>query len=42
MDGGPTSIRDTAELTSIQGQARAVHLKSVLTAAAITGLLLAA
>lgn len=40
LDTGPNPIPDSADLTSIQRQARAVHIKSLLTAAVLTLLLL--
>jgi hypothetical protein len=40
MDSGPSPIREAAELTSIHRQARAVHFKSLLTAAVLTLVLL--
>ena len=39
LDTGPNPITDADELTSIQRQARAVHFRSLLTAAALTLLL---
>jgi len=40
MDSGPQQISDAAELQQVQRQARAVYVKSVITAAIITALAL--
>jgi hypothetical protein len=38
MDTGPQQMSDVAELQQIQRQARAVYVKSVITAAILTAL----
>ena len=40
LDTGPHPIRDAAEVTSVQRQSRAVHLKSLLVAALLTLMLI--
>ena len=40
LDTGPTPITDASDLASILRQSRAVHLKSFMTAALLTLLLL--
>jgi len=40
MDNGPQQISDAAELQQVQRQARAVYVKSVITAAILTALAL--
>jgi hypothetical protein len=40
MDGGPQQIHDAAELQKVQRQARAVYVKSAITAAILTALAL--
>jgi hypothetical protein len=39
MDTGSQPVTDPAELVQIRRQARAVHIKAVLAAAAVTGIL---
>lgn len=38
MDGGSQPITDSAELRQVRGQARMVHIKSVISAAVITAI----
>jgi hypothetical protein len=38
MDTGPQQMSDAAELQQVQRQARAVYVKSVITAAILTAL----
>jgi len=38
LDGGPQPITDPAELAQVRHQARAVHVKSILSAAVLTAL----
>jgi hypothetical protein len=40
MDTGPEAIRDPAELARVRRQARAVHVKSVVSAVLLTVLAL--
>jgi len=40
MDSGPQQISDAVELQQVQRQARAVYVKSVITAAILTALAL--
>jgi hypothetical protein len=40
MDNGPQQISDVAELEQVQRQARAVYVKSVITAAILTAIAL--
>jgi len=40
MDSGPQQISDAAELQQVRRQARAVYVKSVITAAILTALAL--
>jgi hypothetical protein len=40
MDNGPQQISDAAELQQVQRQARAVYVKSVITAAILTAIAL--
>jgi len=40
MDTGPNAITDTAELAQVRRQARKVHVRSLLLAAAIVALVL--
>jgi hypothetical protein len=40
MDTGPQPVSDTAELSALRGQARKVHLNSLLFAGALTAFLL--
>jgi hypothetical protein len=40
MDNGPQQISDAAELRQVQRQARAVYVKSVVTAAILTAIAL--
>jgi hypothetical protein len=42
MDGGPEPIVDEAEKAQVRRQVMRVHVKSLLTAAAVTGFVLAA
>ena len=40
MDMGPEEISDAAERQQVQGQAREVYIKSIISAAILTGLAL--
>jgi hypothetical protein len=40
MDNGPQQISDAGELQQVQRQARAVYVKSVITAAILTAIAL--
>jgi hypothetical protein len=41
MDSGPEEISDTAELQAVRSQARAVYIKSIVSAAILTAVALA-